>query len=429
MYLDTVISEALEQPPRAITYWISRRLREWFPERGIVETEDWDFRLEEAARGGVCRLELGPVPHAETRAQWTHEAGVKTSLAKGWYCAEWQGRQFDVLTLALEETCTCHHWILGEDQAEAEAFFEAVCSWKGDARGEILIFEGGQWRSSGQLYEELAPFGYENLILEPSFKATLRADLERFFRSRKRYEVLGAPWKRGLLFLGPPGNGKTHAIKGLAQVLGIPTLYVKSFEAERMIDVTNIRRVFERARRQAPCLLVLEDLDTLIDQESTSYFLNELDGFAANTGIAVIATTNHPERLDPAILERPSRFDRKYHFGLPGLMERKQFLEQWLREASRAIVWSSEELEEVVAGTEGFSFAYLKELCLAATLSYAESDTDMTFGAMIRKQLQVLRAEMLSTREAVRVRGTCSEAVIPPRRDAENVTTAREASL
>ena len=87
--------------------------------------------------------------------------------------------------------------------------------------------------------------------------------------------------------------------------------------------------MFAQARETVPCILVLEDLDSLITEHNRSFFLNELDGFAANTGVVTIASTNYPERLDAAILARPSRFDRKYHFGLPGAAERLAYMELW----------------------------------------------------------------------------------------------------
>ena len=69
--------------------------------------------------------------------------------------------------------------------------------------------------------------------------------------------------------------------------------------------------VFDKAREMAPCLLVLEDLDSLINDRNRSFFLNQLDGIEGNDGLLVLTTTNHPERLDPALSDRPSRFDRK----------------------------------------------------------------------------------------------------------------------
>src|SRR3989442_4448545 len=87
--------------------------------------------------------------------------------------------------------------------------------------------------------------------------------------------------------------------------------------------------VFARARMTNPCLMVFEDIDAMIDDENRSFFLNELDGFESNTGLVVLATTNHPDRLDPAILDRPSPLDRQYHFNLPATGGRFTYATAW----------------------------------------------------------------------------------------------------
>src|SRR5205085_2802051 len=135
--------------------------------------------------------------------------------------------------------------------------------------------------------------------------------------------------------------------------LDVPCLYVKSFKSRYSTPQNNIRRVFHRARQTTPCILVLEDLDSLIDDKNRSFFLNELDGFAANTGIVVVATTNHPERLDPAILDRPSRFDRKYHFTLPDSPERARYIRHWNTSARRELQLSDAGITTLTSSRPG----------------------------------------------------------------------------
>src|SRR6185436_19488894 len=143
--------------------------------------------------------------------------------------------------------------------------------------------------------------------------------------------------------------------------LQLPTMYVKSFRSRHGETEDNLRTVFTRARRQAPGVLVLEDLDCLIDEHCRSVFLNELDGFAANTGLLVIATTNHPEQLDRSILDRPSRSDRTFHFPLPAEPERAAYLEKWNAAQVPAMRLSAHGLQRLAERARGFTFAYLKE--------------------------------------------------------------------
>jgi AAA+ superfamily predicted ATPase len=135
-------------------------------------------------------------------------------------------------------------------------------------------------------------------------------------------------------------------------------------------DEFNIRQVFDRARRSAPCVLVLEDLDSLLTAYNRSFFLNELDGFASNIGIVTLATTNHPERLDPSILDRPSRFDRKYPFDLPEIAERTAYITMWNESLKLDLRLSDEGVAKISEATEGFSFAYLKELFLSSKMRW-----------------------------------------------------------
>jgi hypothetical protein len=131
--------------------------------------------------------------------------------------------------------------------------------------------------------------------------------------------------------------------------------------------------IFVRARSVAPRLLVLEDLETIGGDANRSFFLNELDGFSENTGVAVLATTNYPERIDPAIIDRPSRFDRKYLFDLPSTDERLAYLERWARGLEAELRPSQDRLARTADTTRDFSFAYLKELTISATIAWVRT--------------------------------------------------------
>jgi ATP-dependent 26S proteasome regulatory subunit len=221
--------------------------------------------------------------------------------------------------------------------------------------------------------------------------------------ARAQYERWGIPWKRGAIFIGPPGNGKTMCIKALIRHLGLPCLYVQSFVAPRVPEQVCIRDVFERARRTAPCVMVLEDIDSLVTPTARSFFLNELDGFATNTGLVTIASTNHPDRLDPAIVDRPSRFDRKYHFDLPAEPERRRYIGMWSERLAPELRPDDASLATLAAETESFSFAYQKELFAAALMRFA-SDGGASDGGVAR----VLSEELAALREQMQ-----THAVVP----------------
>ena len=247
-------------------------------------------------------------------------------------------------------------------------------------------------------------------------KKELKSVSGRFFDGKAVYEDLGVAWKRGLIFYGPAGNGKTISIKALMHTLAdrknsIPTLYVKS--APRTFD---IRNVFALARQMSPCLLVLEDIDTIVTAMTRSYFFNEVDGLENNDGILMVATTNHIDQLDPGLSKRPSRFDRKYLFPLPSKAERVEYVQFWRQKLkTKPDVEFPESLVEPIAGiTHDFSFAYIQEAFVSSLLDIAhhrnDEDEDEKFVAgagggdedldkyelwrVIKEQVKILRGEM-----------------------------------
>jgi hypothetical protein len=366
------LSSALALPTSAIGYSVSEKLARLFPDRFVLEGVLTYCDVQKYAASGLCSLELRLEVHNQIATAWDEEYGLEKSARNAWYRVEWLGHVVDCLILTWTMGFQEHRylWVIADDEATAARFFSAVSSWNAEVRDEVLVFDGGCWSKSESLFRAIQTATFDNLVLAGTLKDEIRDDLARFFTTRETYEGHGVPWKRGVLFVGPPGNGKTHAVKALINAIGKPCLYVKSFQAEHMTEHDCIRQVFKRARKSAPCILVLEDLDSLINAGNRSFFLNELDGFAANTGIVALATTNHPERLDASILDRPSRFDRKYHFDLPGAAERRAYVRLWAASLAESLRPTDAGLEAVVGQTEGFSFAYLKELFLSAMMRW-----------------------------------------------------------
>jgi SpoVK/Ycf46/Vps4 family AAA+-type ATPase len=260
-------------------------------------------------------------------------------------------------------------------------------------RGEILVYQDGYFQKNKELFDSIKTATFDNLILRDSLKEEIQSDFAQFFSSREIYERYGIPWKRGAIFIGPPGNGKTHTLKALINQLGKPCLYVRGFKAEYGTEQENMAEVFKRARMTTPCLVVLEDLDSMIDNKTRAFFLNELDGFQTNTGVVVLATTNHPEKLDTAILDRPSRFDRKYYFHFPAETERLAYVNIWNKDLQPELRVSEGGAPEVVRETEGFSFAYMKELFVASMVQWMSAGGSGSMDDVILAQVGLLRGQ------------------------------------
>jgi AAA+ superfamily predicted ATPase len=152
--------------------------------------------------------------------------------------------------------------------------------------------------------------------------------------------------------------------------------------------------VFKRARMTTPCVIVLEDLDSMIDDNNRAFFLNELDGFHSNTGMVVLASTNHPEKLDSSILDRPSRFDRKYYFQLPADVERRAYVASWNCELQREMHITEKASARLVSETQDFSFAYLKELLVSSMVQWVSLGGSQSMDEVIVAQTDLLRKQI-----------------------------------
>ncbi|WP_309707632.1 ATP-binding protein [Armatimonas sp.] len=415
----SLLEAALSLPTPAIASFLGRRLTELFPDKVVVECSSCGFDLNGFVDAGHCTLTpLSSLGYSQVITAWR---GCGTELeqlmaaAEGMVCATddtglvqkpenaflqvtWEGEPRELTQVSWQEDhSTIRLYFLHAEKRESiEGFYAAVCEWSSVPHAEVLVFEQGQWRKDRALFKAIRSATFDNLILAPGLKEALRGDLTQFFARRDVYLRYGVPWKRGILLIGPPGNGKTHTVKALCNTLGVPALYLRSLEPRGMFgsEHESISQVFSVARKTAPCVLVLEDLDALLKPTNRSFFLNELDGFAENAGVCVVATTNYPERLDPAILERPSRFDRKYHFDLPSERERAAYLTLWNEKQTEALHLTDSGIAEVAATTEGFSFAYLKELCLAATMAWINAGESAVMDEIAKEQVKLLQSQM-----------------------------------
>ena len=397
MGIENFIEEALHQPHDYVAYHVGRELAELHPGKAIIEGDTGCFDLEAFVRAGKCSVvhETSLFNHIKT--DWEGPGKLtRQSVENSWLNVLWRGELFDVVLVTWSQSCyrSRHHWIIANDRKLAEELFAEVCEWTSEVRGEILVFQDGEWTKNKEIFEAIKTATFDNLILRDNLKQEIQNDFGQFFLARELYERYHIPWKRGVLFIGPPGNGKTHTLKAIINHLGRPCLYVKGFKSDYTTDQENLALVFARARMTTPYLLVLEDLDSMIDDKCRSFFLNELDGFEA--GVVVLATTNHPERLDPAILNRPSRFDGRYYFDLPAEPERRAYIQSWNRELQPDLRVSEAQAAEVVRQTEGFSFAYMKELFLSSMMQWMATAGSVPMDQIISGQAAQLREQAVA---------------------------------
>ncbi|KAL8822964.1 MAG: hypothetical protein Q9191_006311 [Dirinaria sp. TL-2023a] len=377
---------------------IAGAIRKSYPELylNISPSHECDY-LGYAAAGGATATPVDSEDSLPSNLTWKFYAPparrldggsgvIANQVQFGKYLYTWEGHEFILYIIRGAEGLypLQNSYLLGESKEITEACMLAACQYENALHEEIWVFDGGYWQKSQELWQSVQHASWDDVILEESMKKAIMGEVNKFYNSREKYARLKVPWKRGMIYYGPPGNGKTISIKATIHALydradSIPTLYVRSLESFQGPEYS-ISKIFGRARQLAPCFLVFEDLDSIVTDKVRSYFLNEVDGLESNDGILMIGSTNHLERLDPGIKNRPSRFDRKYLFPEPNLAERIQYCEYWRKKlTSTEDVKFPHRLCKAIADiTDGFSFAYIQEAFVAALLVIAGQDEEFS---------------------------------------------------
>ena len=200
-----------------------------------------------------------------------------------------------------------------------------------------------------------------------------------FLKNKEKFTAVGARVPRGVLLSGEPGTGKTLLARAIAGEANVPFFAASGSDFSGIIvglGVAKIKEIFEMAKRNAPCILFIDEIDAIGQRRSTGSYndqdreqtlnqlLIEMDGFANDTGIIVIGATNRPDMLDSALL-RPGRFDRQVYIELPDLAGRRAILDLYVKKIK---VGDDVNIQDVARGTTGFSGADLENLLNEAAL-------------------------------------------------------------
>ena len=214
------------------------------------------------------------------------------------------------------------------------------------------------------------------------------AELIDFLKNPKKFQKLGARIPKGVLLVGPPGTGKTLLARAVAGEANVPFYFISGSEFVELfvgVGASRVRDMFKQAKQSAPCLIFIDEIDAVGRQrgaglggghdereQTLNQLLTEMDGFGANEGIIIIAATNRPDVLDPALL-RPGRFDRQVQVNLPDCKGRKEILAV---HAKNKIFAKSVKLDDIAERTVGFSGADLENLLNEAALLAVRRNKD-----------------------------------------------------
>lgn len=218
------------------------------------------------------------------------------------------------------------------------------------------------------------------------------SEIVSFLKDHKRFQEIGARIPKGVLMMGSPGTGKTLLARAIAGEAGVPFFHISGSDFVEMfvgVGASRVRDLFENAKKNAPCIVFIDEIDAVgrhrgagvggghDEREQTlNQLLVEMDGFEANDAIIVIAATNRPDVLDPALL-RPGRFDRRVIVNLPDVRGRREILNVYLKRVKAA---DDVNIERIALGTPGFSGADLENLVNEAALMAARANAKRVTG-------------------------------------------------
>ncbi|MEI7482176.1 MAG: ATP-binding protein [Elusimicrobiota bacterium] len=358
-------------------------------------------------------LETAPesIKHSEITQNVSHESSysedketptitIKKLRWLGTYHLVWNNESITVRSLYYEDRGQYPYFLIAVKNFNALSnFYDAIIKLdlkKGKQRTKIVV------QTVTGMNIPLSNVSWNNVILPPAMAEDLKAGVETFFQAREMYKQFDLPYKRGFIFSGPAGCGKTLTAKTILATMRLPSfLLTPSPSQDRTANC--IHWAFDAAARHAPAILLIEELEKFSDPAYISMVLNLMDGLSTMKGVLAIATTNHPEKIDPALLLRPSRFDRVWNFPLPDLDCRLRLLKKKAKGYVNDLV-----LEEVARQSSGFSMAYVQEI-FASAISLALRDGREVSDNDLLKSVELLKKQIKSAPATAAEVGTAAQ--------------------
>lgn len=314
-------------------------------------------------------IEGGMVPHVEDSGEITPWTGLYELKHKG-------------------DT----YYLIGAFQ-QGDYKFQKAYAMTGPSKEKVLALSESFAKGQSAAKRALAPkyiftprngrtarpsYDWNKVILPEDVRKSLQTNFSTFFKGPEAFNKAGVAYRRGILLTGAPGTGKTSILKAMmTQHPNIPFfVFEKTYDD---VYVEDLRALYAEASKLQPAVVVIEDIDRLIDTNSfpLADLLNVLDGLGSSSGVMTIATANNEGDIDPALVERPSRFDLVVRVPLPDEEHRKEYIEQ--RAASLEIKLSVEQMEKLLEATEKYTMAQAQEVFTGAVLASFAEDVPVSY--------------------------------------------------
>ena len=272
---------------------------------------------------------------------------------------------------------------------------------KAGGGGASMMFNMG--KSNAKIYVKSSDgIKFDDVAGEDEAKENL-AEIVDYLHNPKKYEEIGASMPKGVLLVGPPGTGKTMLAKAVAGEADVPFFSMSGSEFVEMfvgMGASKVRDLFSQAKEKAPCIVFIDEIDAIGQkrdgriggnderEQTLNQLLTEMDGFGGNTGVIILAATNRPETLDPA-LTRPGRFDRRVPVELPDLKGREAILRV---HAKKVKIAQNVDFERIARMASGASGAELANIINEAALRAVRDNRSEATQADLEESIEVVIA-------------------------------------